>query len=256
MEEFMIKMVAAVGLFLVLSLAGSGFAGINGPEEVEKLKEALASGSSVQRTQIAKIITNAGIEDQGLYEKIAALLRDGYPKGFESDHVDEMSWLCKALAASGDPRYKALLQEIAEKAPSFKLQHYAKESKHLIGEYADRMRIMNSTETWDDNLNHEENRLANMLKSDNIQLKKDAAKTVVRSIMVHKKIFEIIDVELLGMQGNKRTRGEDIDTMAWMCKALAVSGDARYAETLKQVMAGTMDIKLKTAASKALKQID
>jgi hypothetical protein len=44
--------------------------------------------------------------------------------------------------------------------------------------------------------------------------------------------------------------------MAWMCKALAVSGDARYAETLKQVMAGTMDIKLKTAASKALKQID
>ena len=252
----MMKMVAAVGLLLVFLLAGFGFAGTKSPEEVEKLKEALTSGSGGQRIQIAKIITEAGIEDQELYEKIAALLRDGYADWIGSDHVDEMSWLCKALAASGDPKYKVLLQEIAEKAPSFKLQHYAEESKDLIEEYADRMRIMNSTETWDDDLNHEENRLVNMLKSDKIQLKKDAAKTIVRSIMVHKKIFGVVEAELLGILAKGRRRSEDIDTMAWMCKALAVSGDGKYAETLKQVKAGTEDLKLKSYASKSLKQLE
>jgi hypothetical protein len=250
------KMIAVAGLCLFLSLAGSGYAQVDRTENVEMLKNALNSGSSGQRIQAAKIITNAGIADQALYEKIAALLRDGYGDGIESDHVDEMSWLCKALAASGDQRYKVLLQEIADQAPSFKLRRYAGQSNDMIEEYADRMRILNSTETWDDNLSGEENRLVNMLSSDKMPLKKDAAKTIVRSVGVHGKLYGVVADELRKMLADQRTRSEDIDTMAWLCKALAISGDSQYAEILKQVQAGTEDIKLKIAASKALKQVN
>jgi hypothetical protein len=255
-EAIMKKVVAVAGLFLSLALAGSGFAQIDRTDEVEALKNGLSSGSSAHRVKTAKLITQAGIVDQALYEQVAALLKAGYADGTGSDHVDEMSWLCKALAASGDPKYIPLLEEIADKAPSFKLTHYAEQSIDLIEEYASRIRILNSTETWDDDLSDEENRLVNMLNSDKIQLKRDAAKTVVRRISVHEKVYEAVAAELQKMLAEGRTSSQDIDTMAWMCKALAASGDRKYAETLKQVHDGTTSVKLKTYASKALKQID
>lgn len=251
----MMRMVVAAGLMLVFSLAGTGFAGVDGGLNVEALKNGLHSGSSAQRLQSAKIITESGIEDPALYEDIAVLLRAGYPTAAESEQVDEMSWLCKALAASGNPKYKTLLQEISDKAPSMKLRHYASQSDELIGEYAERMQIMNTTETWDEDLSVQENRLVNMLNSDKLRLKMDAAKTIVRSMGIHEKVYEALATELINMVAAGTSGFVEIDTMSWMCKALAVSGNPKYAQTLKQVHDDTRDYKLKSYAYKALKQL-
>ncbi len=246
----------AIGLFLSLLLASSGNAQVDRTREVETLMNALNSGSSAQRVQTAKVITQSGIENGALYEKVADLLRAGYSKGYNSDHVDEMSWLCKALSASGDATYKVLLEEIAEKAPSSKLKHYALQSIDMIDEYAQRIEILKSTEIWQNDLSAEENRLLNMLSSDNVQLKKDAAKTIVRSIKVHNKIYDVVAAELLSMLADGGSGSKDIDTMAWLCKALAASGDSKYEEPLKQVETGAENSKLKMYASRALKQLN
>lgn len=250
------KWIVATGLFLFLALACPGFSEVNRSEEVGKLMNGLSSAGSGTRIQTAKVITQSGIEDQALYEKVAALLKAGYKNGTDSDHVDEMSWLCKALSASGDPKYKSLLQEVAKGSPSSKLKHYAEQSIDMIEEYAGRIQILKSTETWHDDLSVEENRLLNMLNSDNIQLKKDAAKIIVRNIQVHEKVYEVVGAELLEMLANDRSSSQDIDTMAWLCKALAASGNSKYGDILRQVKAGTQDQKLRTYASRALKQLD
>jgi hypothetical protein len=255
-EGFMKKVAAAAGLVLCLALASAGYAQADRTQEVETLLNVLDSGSSTQRVKTAKVITQSGIEDQALYEKVAALLRDGYAKSSDSDHVDEMSWLCKALSASGDPKYEVLLNEIAKQAPSSKLRHYAKQSIGMIEEYAERTQILKSTETWHADLSIEDNRLLNMLNSEKIQLKKDAAKTIVRSIKVHDKVYEVVAAELLDMMAAGNLGTKDIDTMAWLCKALAASGNSKYGETLKQVKVETESPKLQTYASRALKQID
>jgi hypothetical protein len=245
----------AWGVLFCLSLAGNGFAQIDRSEEVKALMTGLDSGSSSQRVKASKLITRSGIVDQDLYEKVAALLKAGYAEGIESDHVDEMSWLCKALAASGDPQYKTLLREIAEQAPSVKLQHYAEQSLDLIDEYAERSRILNSTETRDADLSDEENRLVNMLNSDNIGLKKEAAKMIVRSIGTHEKVYEAAAERLKEMAAGARSNMSYIDTMAWLCQALASSGNDKYVGILEQVQDGTEDFKLKSYAAKALNQI-
>jgi hypothetical protein len=250
------KWIVATGLFLSLALACSGFSEGTRAAEVEKLMNGLSSAGSGKRIQTAKVITQSGIEDQALYEKIAALLTAGYKKVSDPDHVDEMSWLCKALSASGDPKYTALLQEIAKGSSSTKLKHYAEQSIDMIEEYAARIQILQSTETWNDNLSIEENRLLNMLNADNIQLKKDAAKIIVRSIQVDEKVYEVVGAELLGMLANSRLSSQEVDTMAWLCKALAASGNSKYGETLRQVKTGTQNQKLSMYASRALKQID
>jgi CII-binding regulator of phage lambda lysogenization HflD len=254
-EEFMMRMVVLAGLMFVFSLAGTGFARVDGALDVETLMNGLRSGSGAHRIQIAKVITESGIEDQALYEQIAALLQAGYPVAAKSEQVDEMSWLCKALAASGNLRYKTLLEEISDKAPSMKLQHYADQSAEMIEEYAERMQIMNATETWDEDLSVEENRLVNMLNSDKLRLKMDAAKTIVRSIGVDEKVFEALASELSNMVAAGRSGFVEIDTMSWMCKALAVSGNPKYAQTLQQVHDDTGSFKLKGYANTALKQL-
>lgn len=250
------RIMTVAGFVLCLALASAGYAQTDRTQEVETLLNVLDSGSSTQRVKTAKVITQAGIEDQALYEKVAALLRDGYAKSSDSDHVDEMSWLCKALSASGDPRYEVLLNEIAEQAPSSKLRHYAKQSIGMIEEYAERIQILKSTETWHADLSIEENRLLNMLNSDKLQLKRDAAKSIVRSNNFHNKVYEVVASQLLEMADDTSWNTDKVDTMAWLCKALAASGNSKYKATLRQVESKADNPKLKMYASRALKQLN
>ena len=46
--------------------------------------------------------------------------------------IDAVSWLCKALAKSNNPRYKSLLGKIASGAASKKLKKYAADSFQLL----------------------------------------------------------------------------------------------------------------------------
>lgn len=250
------KMTAVLGLLVSLTLTGTGYAQPDRSAETANLLAGLTSSSGARRIQAAKLVTQAGLRDQGLYETIAALLKQGYAAGTEDEHVDEMSWLCKALAASGEPRYRELLQEVAARALSPKLQHYARQSEELIEEYAERSRVLNETESWDAELSAEENRLVNMLSSDDPGLKRDAAKNVVRSLQVHPRVYEVIAAELLEMLAAGNSGTLEIDTMAWLCKALAGSGESKYLEPLKQVEAGTQNLKLKSHVAKAIKQIN
>ncbi len=69
----------------------------------------------------------------------------------------EFALVAKGLAASGDTKYQALLQEVATQAPSSKLQRYANQSIDLFAKYQERIRILNATADWDASLNAEEN---------------------------------------------------------------------------------------------------
>lgn len=57
-----------------------------------------------------------------------SLLQNYRLQAGDNMHVDAMAWLCKALARSGDSRFVATLQAVADKAPSRKLRKYARQS--------------------------------------------------------------------------------------------------------------------------------
>ncbi|NOQ50979.1 MAG: hypothetical protein GQ578_02005 [Desulfuromonadaceae bacterium] len=239
-------------VFLGLLLSGYGFAQLDRSAEVSKLIAGLESASRVQRVNSAKVISRSGLQDQALYLKIADLLKAGYTHEYEKNHTDEMSWMCKALAASGNPQFRELLDEIAAKSPSVKLKRYAKQSSELIDDYAQRSQILNATDAWDEELSAEENRLVNMLKSDDIGLRRDAAKIIVRNVDNDEKVFAAVAFALSGMSKDFHSYSQYVDTMSWLCKALAASGDGKYIEALEQVHGNTQNLKLRSYASKAL----
>ena len=224
-------------------------------DEIMQLLAGIESVSQVQRVNAAKIISRSGLKDQELYQKVAEILRAGYAREHETDHTDEMAWMCKALAASGDLQYRALLEEVTQKSPSIKLQRYAKQSSEMIEQYAQRSKVLNTTDGWDDQLSAEENRLVNMLSSDDVALRRDAAKVIVRNAKTDEKVFVAVASTLKKMSEEFRSDSLSVDVMAWLCKALAASGDSRYLEDLEFVRNNTQNVKLRTYAEKAIKSI-
>lgn len=254
------KWIVLWGIAFSLLLSGACLAQTDRSAEVQALMAALDSASSSKRVNAAKVISRSGLTDQELYNKIATLLKNSYATKTDSDHIDadhidEMAWLCKALAASGDSQYRPLFEEIAAATPSSKLKHYAEQSNSLLEEYAQRSRILNETKSWDDSLSAEDNRLVNMLNSDNVALKRDAAKAVVRNFNTDAKVFAAAAAALTTMFAENNLSSTRADTMAWLCKALAASGDKKYIEILQQIHDGTSNTKLLTYTSKALQAL-
>lgn len=250
------KRIIALGVLFGLLLSGTCFAQPDRSAEVQKLLAEIESSSQTQRINAAKVISRSGLRDQGLYQKIAEILSAGYGQDYGTDHIDEMAWLCKALAASGDLQYRTLLDEVAQNSPSVKLQKYARQSSELIEQYAQRSQVLNATDSWDEQLSAEDNRLVNMLNSTDVALKRDAAKIIVRTVTNDKKVFAAVASTLKAMVDESSYDSLSVDTMAWLCKALAASGDARYLEALEFVRNNTSNSKLWTHAGKAIKALN
>jgi len=67
---------------------------------------------------------------------------------------------------------------------------------------------------------------------------------------------EVLDVAAEVLLQRYPTAGRsDIDTLAWLCRALGNSGNGRYHATLKEVVDSSTDKKLRKYASNALKEV-
>ena len=124
---------------------GSGVPAGQASEKLDSYISMLNSGNIVQRTTAAKKITRSGLDDPELFNLIKEKLLNNYQSDPDNpDHIDEMAWLCKALASSGNVEYQSTLQTVADNSTNLKLQRYALQSIDLVEEYAQKNKIMAS----------------------------------------------------------------------------------------------------------------
>lgn len=255
MKKNMQTILVLIFCWMIIFLNIPALAYSNPSADVDKYIQMIGSTSFKTRLDAAKLITRSGITDSRLYNIInEKLLTELNTKGLNRDHIDEMSWMCKALAASGSTDYIPTLEKIIQTANSDKLKRYAKQSLSLIPEYAERNRILNDTTGIDPTLSSEINKYIKMLKSDNITLQRDASKSIYRGQFSEKKLFDVLSDELLKgyKQVSSKDRNNHIDAMSWMCKALSSSGMVEYKQTLNQVIENSSSAKLKRYAKQSL----
>ena len=94
-----------------------------------------------------------------------------------------------------------------------------------------------------------------MLKSGEISMIKDAAKELSRSKIDDQRVYDTASEVLLEMYKQKSLGSEKIDTLAWLCKALGVSGIAKYKTALDEIINDTSSEKLKKHAIKSKKML-
>lgn len=76
-------------------------------------------------------IYNGFVRDPEVLDVVAEVLLQSYQRpGYIQ--VDATSWLCKATGASGNLRYKGILQQIADKASERKVRKYAEQSLDML----------------------------------------------------------------------------------------------------------------------------
>ena len=95
-----------------------------------------------------------------------------------------------------------------------------------------------------------------MLESADIGMRREAAKTIVLHITFNDKVYAVTAATLSEMAKEFNPSSQNIDTMAWLCKALAASGDKKYVEVLEQLVENAKSAKLKSYASKSLKALN
>lgn len=224
-------------------------------KEVEQYIKIFNSGIVSRQIVAAKEITRAGLSDPKLFDLINTQLLDNYLQSSGSDHVDYMAWLCKALASSGLQKYKPTLVKVSKTTDNSKLKRYARQSLDNFEHYAEINRIIADESNAYPGHNPEVTKIINMLKSDMMKLKTDAAKMVTRKDYSDPVIYEIINDELLAGY-TSATDNITVDAMSWLCKALATSGNSLYKKTLKKIAYNSHNKKLSKYANKALKSMN
>ncbi|MDT8379895.1 MAG: hypothetical protein RQ739_13490 [Desulfotignum sp.] len=98
-------------------------------------------------------------------------------------------------------------------------------------------------------------RYMEMLESEHMKIRIDAAKYISRSGLTDPVLFETIKTKLLTGYTYNQNNPKHIDEMAWYCKALASSGNMDYADTLGEVARKTTNEKLKRHCQSSIDQI-
>ncbi|NOQ42227.1 MAG: hypothetical protein GQ563_06980 [Desulfuromusa sp.] len=97
-------------------------------------------------------------------------------------------------------------------------------------------------------------RLLKLLKGDDSASKRNAAKIITRNNYKDPVLYDQVNKELLKGYSSARSKLE-VDTMAWLCKALASSKNHKYYETVNTVARKARNRKLKKYAKKSLQQL-
>ena len=247
-------------MILCLLIAGNAFAEMDRSEEIDKYRSMLQSTSLHQRITAAKKLTTSGISDEKLFDLISSILLGRYLDDLtDPQQIDEMSWMCKALASSGLTKYRESLKTVANGTSNRKLKGYALQSLGLLDKYAEQNRVISDNKYLSEGFSDEEARYMNMLESKDLTLIRNAAKTIFRAGLLDERVYEVVHQVLVRENGKMPKEkeyddyGEEveygfsrkaklkIDTISWLCKALGASGQLKYKKTLDEIAKTSVD---------------
>jgi len=129
-----------------------------------------------QRTHIDEL-AYTGITDLALFDLVAKKLRE---YTFNEKDAEKSAWYAKALAASGNEKYKALLEEIRDKSISEKIKRYARQSLLRLEKHSRWNPVISANVVSVPDGGLKQQRLLNMLSASDLELVRLAAKGVYK----------------------------------------------------------------------------
>lgn len=188
----------------------------------------------------------AGISDPRLFDLVADKLRAAVTGESKLDK-ERASWFAKALALSGNEKYRPLLEETANTAPK-KVRKHAKIALERLPKYAQWNPVIArglATNTGDIDVA----RVQNMLAAEDSELFRIGAKRVYYAHSANTGLVATVAARLaedyLAAAGD-----DDIDSMAWAIKVLAQSGDASHRPLLEEIAVSRANKKIRKYAKK------
>lgn len=236
-------------MMLGLSIAGKVYA-----ESDKQLLAGVSSQNYNVRLDSLKIIERSAVNDPKIFQILEnRLLKDQQSPSTQSKHIDEMAWTCKALASSADDRYLKTLQTVANSSQSPKLKKHCSSALNRYGYYTQRRGILSQPQIA--GLSAEASKYIHLISSKNPEMMRSGIRMLMTSGMSDEVVFDKVRDVLLA-QYNSSTDSKYIDSLAWLCKGLASSGNPKYARDLQTVEKNANSIKLQRYARESRSKLD
>ncbi|ODS23618.1 hypothetical protein AB835_07850 [Candidatus Endobugula sertula] len=223
----------------------------------QELKSYIAifqTGSNSEKKTMIKRLEWSGLEDPRLFDLIEQQLLENYLSKGNKEDIDYLSWLAKALAFSGQDKYRTTLLKVANNnKTSRKLRKYAKLSISTLKDYKRWNTVIFNEKQWNNNWPIDINRLFSMVQSNDFHLKRLAAKHIHHKYIYHTELLDSLEQQLLKHYQSSRNDHLFVNALIGMSKALAGSQYPQYKETIGYLAKSAKNKKLRAYARKDLK---
>jgi hypothetical protein len=241
-----------LGLLLALLLFNCTvtFADATAEKEIKEYITIFSEGSYTAQEKACQRLEWAGLTDTRIFDLVEKNLLAGYQSADSRSTVNEMAWLVKALAFSGQEKYRNTIAEVAANGGHKKLRKYAAQSNDMLTSYTRWNPIINDKKQYDPKQSAEANKFANMLRSDELELNLLATKRIYNEGLNDSYLLDTLKQATEKRLPEENNSKEYVDTVAWMLKTLATTRDEKYLAVVEYASTNASNRKVQKYASK------
>ncbi len=209
---------------------------------------AVFSGDPAAHEKAVESLAWMGLSDPVLFDRLEKMTLAEYSSAhWNRRDQTRVGHYVRALGFSGQAKYLPTLQKVQE--DKFH-QRVAKAAQEDLAVYSRWNPIISNRATFDPKYSDDVNRALNMLRSDDIMLKRLAAKRVFFELR-EPVLAELIARDLKA--GYPKVDGSTEDAYSWMVKALARVDRAAYMPLFEEVRNNVRNRKLNDYANRAIR---
>lgn len=223
------------------------------PEVPDDYVKVFQTGLPTEKQKAAETLAWAGISSPRLFDVVEQEAIKSLPMATDKGSANYTAWMTKALAFSGNEKYRATIQKVIAEAPHNRLKKHAMNALRDLDKYA-KLNPMIAPKAWPEfehpSLNQ---RLLNMLNSNDAELMRLAAKRIHYTGNYDRELLKALSSKI---ESNYREPMDNnrMDAIAWLCRALAGSRSVEYRPMIEKVAGGAIHKKLRKQAMRFLSQ--
>lgn len=218
------------------------------PDEYVKIFQ---SGSPIQQEKAAQTLEWAGLSSPKLFDLIEAKALEKLPAAKDKVNINYVAHLTKALAYSGNEKYRPTIEKIIAEAPHRKLAKHATQALASLSLHG-KINPLIAPKAWPEHAHPSYNqRILNMLASGNGELMRMAAKRIHFTQNYQPEFLAQLN-KMIESNYQQSLDSLGLDATAWMCRALAGSRVVEYKPTIEKVANEAKAEKLAKYAKKYL----
>lgn len=221
--------------------------------ELEDYKNSFNQSNKILQIDTAKKLEWSGFSDTTLFDLIEQKLIMGHesPEKKSKLDLDYLSWMSKALAFSGQPKYIPTLTQVTDETTHKKLRKYARQSLKILPQYNEWNKVILSEAKWNNELSNNINRFTSMIRSNEPQLIILASKRIHYTHEYNEDLLDTVEQELLKRYQETETR-EKIQAWSWAMKAISGARQEKHKKTIQTISESAKNKKLRKYAKKYL----
>lgn len=232
----------------------TAFAAEDRSEDIQKYIAIFSTSTDrVELIRAAEKLAIEGLSDPQLFDVVEKKLLGSYKSAKERSDIELAAWLAKGLSFSGQEKYRATLQQVAKGTRTMGVVRHAEASMDRLSQYAKWNPIINDQSQPLAGKSGEINRLANMIRSNDKELQEVAARYIIVQSIRDTDLLTIVQQTVTPDLSKSWSSKEDIDGVAFMLKALALSGKPQFVATVQEAANNAFTYKVKTYAKGYLK---